>query len=146
MTDYELLLPLATLDEVSVSALGSMDGDLGYAPHWAELLMEITRTDDGTLTPAVPMHNKMLLRRHDGELIIEALSEVLHPNRVDPQEELWEDLDHVVMRIQRRVERDKSPRLKDVGQALGLATALSYLTGRDLDDIREMAMQRYEDE
>lgn len=145
MSDYELLRELATLDEVSVTSVGAMDGNFGHIPQWCEILLEIRRVDDGTLTPAVPLNARMPLRRHDGELIIEALDEALHPHRVAAQEAIWEELDHVVMRIQRRVDRDKAPRLKDVGQAFGLATALSHLTNLDLDEVREMAMQRYED-
>lgn len=145
MSTYELLQQLATLDEVSVTALGSMDGDLGHTPQWAEILVEITRTDDGTLKPAWPLHSVMPLRRHDGELIIEALNEVLHPHRAGAQEAIWDELDVVVVRIQRRVERDKAPRPKDAGQALGLATALSMMTGRDLEDVKDEAMQRYEE-
>lgn len=143
---YELLKPLATLDEVTVSSPGSMDGDLGHVPQWCELLLEIRRIDDGTLTPAWPLNARMPIRRHDGELIIEALSEVLHPDKANATEEIWEELDAVVARIQARVERGKDPRQKDVGQALGLATSLAYLLDKALDDVREMAMERYEND
>lgn len=144
METYDLLLELATLDEVTAILPTAMDGGVGNVPVWCELLLEIRRFDDGTLTPAWPLNARLPLRRHDGELIIEALNEVLHPQLVDPQEALWVELDVVVLRIQRRVERGKEPRLKDVGQALGLATALAHLTGSDLDEIRGQAMTRFE--
>lgn len=145
MSTYDLLLPLATLDEVSAELPGSTDQDLGHVPPWCELLLEIRRIDDGTLKPAWPLNARLPLRRHDGELIIEALDEVLHPQRAEAQEAIWDELDVVVVRIQRRVERDKAPRPKDAGEALGLATALAMITGRDLNDVRDEAMQRYEE-
>jgi hypothetical protein len=77
-------------------------------------------------------------------LIIEALGEVLHPRRAEAQEGIWEELDDVVVRIQRRVEKDREPLKRDVGQALGLATALAYLLGVPVDEIRDQAMERYE--
>lgn len=141
---YDLLLPLGTVDEITVLIPGSMDGDLGHVPQWCDLVVDIKRYDDGTLKPAWPLNVRLPFRRHDGELLLEALDEQLHPNRVAAQEAIWEEMDDVVNCIQSRVEKGKDPFKRDVGRAQGLATALAYLLGVSEDEVRDQAMVRYD--
>jgi hypothetical protein len=143
MSVSELLEPLATLDEVSVVLPGSTDHDHGHVPPWCEVLLEVKRVDDGTLKPAWPINARLPLRRHDGELIMEALHEALHPYADDAVANIWAELDDVVDRIQARVEKGKEPMKADRGQALGLAVALAHLLGCEVDEVREQAMERY---
>lgn len=143
----ELLVELATLDEVSAWTPTSADHSEGITPEWCELVLEITRTDDGTLTPAFPINQRLALRRHDGELIIQVLWDTLHPTLpTAASEQIWDALDDVVDRIQRRVERGKEPMRADVGEARGLAMALASMISPmepDLDMVRDLAMDRY---
>lgn len=146
--DADMLVELATVDEVYAWIPTDMDGRNEITPQWCELVLEVKRTDDGELTPAWPLNVRMPLRRHDGELMIQVIHEVLHPNSGgEPRDMLWVELDEVVDRIQDRIERGKDPLKRDVGQALGLATALAILENPyayDVDQIREAAMERYE--
>jgi hypothetical protein len=148
--DAELLVELATLDEVEAVIPTATDHDLGAVPPWCELLLTIKRVDDGSLTPAWPINTRLPLRRHDGELIGQVLHDVLHPDsdlRLGAVGNIWWELDLVVDRIQARVERGREPMKKDVGIALGLAVALAYLIDPrevDVDEVRATAMTRYE--
>jgi hypothetical protein len=112
------------------------------------LVLEVKRTDDGELNPSWPLNVRMPLRRHDGELIIEVLHQVLHPNAGGVANDMiWTELDEVVDRIQARVQKGKEPLKRDVGQALGLATTLAIIENPyayDVDSIREAAMERWE--
>src|SRR5690349_21059526 len=45
----ELLAETSTLDEVRVRLVNSIDIDTGLVPKWCEVVLEIKRTDDGTL-------------------------------------------------------------------------------------------------
>lgn len=138
----ELLEELATLDEVEAYVPTGKDHDAGAVPEWCELVMTVKRGGDWPLRASMP------LRRHDGELIIEVLDSVLHPNRGGGAADmLWRDLDAVVDRIQRRVERGLDPRKADVIEARVLSTALAYVQSPyepDVDLIKDLAMQRYE--
>lgn len=144
-SDAELLEELATLDEVTAVIPTAADQDAGRVPSWCELEVNIRRVGDGTLNP---IHNRMLLRRHDGELIIEVLDSVLHPNRGGlPLDQMWTRLDEVVERIQRRVNKGRDPMKADVGEARGLVHAIAVLTNPmeyDEDEVRAVAMERYD--
>jgi hypothetical protein len=144
MSMSELLAELATVDEVSATIPTAFDGDQGRVPQWCELLLEVRRVDDGTLKPSWPLNVRMPLRRADGELIASVLNDVLHPQSSSAVEAVWVELDEVVERIQRRVDHGKEPLKRDVGQALGLATALAHLLNCEVDDVRAEAMERWE--
>jgi hypothetical protein len=146
--EAELLQELSTLDECDAWIPTNRDHVESITPPWCELVFEVKRTDDGSLTPSWPLNVRMPLRRHDGELMIQALHDALHPNAGGSvREMLWAELDDVVDRIQKRVNKDKPPRLRDVGQAQGLALALAILVNPfayDVDAIRAEAMARYD--
>lgn len=147
--DEELLIELATLDEVEAYVPTAKDQDAGLTPPWTEVVLKVTRTDDGSLNPPWPLNVRMPLRRHDGELIIEVLDQVLHPNRGGgAASQMWEQMDMIVERIQRRVERQKSPRKDDVAKAKVLAWCIAVTANPaepDVDWVREQAMERYEE-
>lgn len=138
----ELLEELATLDEVEAYIPTSKDHAAGATPEWCELVLHVKRDDDWPLRVSAP------LRRHDGELIIEVLDSVLHPNRGGGAADMiWRELDRVVDRIQRRVERDLEPRKADVAEARAYSMALAFVQSPyepDVDLIKDIAMQRYE--
>lgn len=145
--DADLLVELATLDEVQAWVPTNADHVSGVTPPWCELVLEIRRTDDESLITAWPINERLPLRRHDGELIIQVINDVLHPDRVSAVDGIWDELDAVVASIQRRVERDREPLRRDVGIAYGLALALAVLANPDdpdVDAVRAEAMQRYE--
>jgi hypothetical protein len=125
-SDAELLVELGTLDEVNAEIPTVMDHDQGVVPSWCELRLSINRDDEEPTH--WPLRVDMPLRRHDGELIIQVLHDVLHPTAGGHAgDQIWEDLDRVVDKIQRRVGKGLNPRNVDVGQALGLATAIARL-------------------
>jgi hypothetical protein len=142
LDDAELLEELATVDEAQAWIPTNRDHVEAVTPPWCELVLEIKREADW------PLNVRMPLRRHDGELIIERLHRALHPGSGGAVKEmLWMELDDVVDRIQRRVERGKEPLKRDVGQAQGLALAIAILDnpyGYDVDAVRAEAMDRYE--
>jgi hypothetical protein len=148
--DADLLAEIATLDEVSAWIPTGADHDYGITPQWCELVLEIKREadDDEDGPGAWPFNTRLALRRHDGELISSVLGEVLHPTRNRMAiEAIWDELDEVVERIQRRVAKGKEPMRRDVGHALGLATALAIIDrphDPDVDEVRAVAVERYE--
>ncbi len=148
-SDAELLAELATLDEAEAWIPTSTDHEQDVTPPWTEVVLEVRRFDDGSLTPAWPLNVRMPLRRHDAELIIQVLHDVLHPSsggQVTVM--LWSELDAVVDRIQKRVERGKAPRLRDVGRAQGLTRAIAIMRNPfayDEDEVRDEAMERWEE-
>ncbi len=150
MNDADLLEELATLDEVEARIPTSSEHDAGVVPTWCELVLTIKRNaepySDGP--GEYPISTRMGLRRHDGELIIQVLHDVLHPNQpTHAGEALWDELDMVVDRIQARVTKGKEPRQKDVGQAQGLAMALAILDSPlepDIEEVRAVAMERWD--
>lgn len=147
--DIELLMDLCSVDEVEARIPTAMEQDTGIYPPWSELILSVQRNPNPG-GDSWPLNIRIPLRRHDGELIRLLLDDVLDRGGTDNSIEcLWADLDSAVARIQRRVERGKEPLKRDVGFALGIATALAYLetgtTEPDVDAIRERAMERYED-
>jgi len=72
-------------------------------------------------------------------------------------EPIWEALDDLMVQINKPLpnniktranilsgyDQDKLDREKIKGEALGLARAISLLTGRTVDDVREEAIRRY---
>lgn len=152
-SDAELLTELATLDNVEARIPTNAEHVADHVPPWCELVLKVNReTTDGGDPWAQPgwgfIKQSWMLRRHDGELIIEVLDAVLHPERPgragDPT---WAALDEAVERIQYMVVKGKHPNPEDVGEARGLATALANMTNPiapDVEDIRAAAMIRYD--
>lgn len=140
--DAEFLEELCTIDEAYAWIPTGAEHDLEITPSWCELVLEVKRTEEWPINVRVP------LRRHDGELIIQVLHDVLHPGlSTIAGEHLWDALDDVVDRIQKRVTKGKDPMRRDVGQALGLATAMAIIESPlepDVDAIRAVAMERWE--
>jgi hypothetical protein len=146
-SDVELLQELATLDEVSAISVGSEDSTAGNVPQWSEILLTVKRFDDGSLTPAWPINSRLPLRRHDGELIIQVLWDVLHPNRtLSSTDAIWDDLDTCMEHIQKRVRKGKEPDPLWTGRAQGLAKAIAIVTNvlePDVDGVKATAYLRY---
>ena len=142
-----LLAELASVDEVSAWIPSNADHVQGVTPEWCELVLEVTRSVGDPLAPDFPINARMPLRRADGELIMQVLNDVLRPDMPTMAGDLiWRDLDAVVERIQKVVNKGKTPSKSLVGQALGLATALAYLDNAldpDVDEVRATAMTRY---
>lgn len=144
-SDKELLQELATLDEVTAYVPTNKDHVDGKVPSWCELVLGVQRDRAGNAPAFVGM--ELYLRRHDGEMIIEVLDEVLHPNRgggaVDT---IWAALDDSIEAIMGRVNKNKSPHDEDKGMASGLTRALALLVTPfepDEDAIKDIAMDRY---
>ncbi len=147
----ELLAVLATLDEVSARIPTATEHDAQVVPPWCELVLELKREPDAFSggPGEFPIDTRRLwLRRHDGELIIEVLDSVLHPQRnLRGVDAIWAALDAAVDRIQARVNKGKDPKPVDVGEARGLAMAVAMYTNPrypDTDEVRAEAMTRWD--
>ena len=151
-TDSELLIELGTLDDIEAYIPTAKDHQHGITPQWCELVLKISRLRDPHVDEGPgdwPLNVTLPIRRHDGELIIQVLHDVLHPKEggTSALESAWDRMDAVVRRIQKRVEKGKSPRLLDIGEARGLATAIALMISPlqpDEEVVRELAMERYE--
>lgn len=129
---------LQELAEIEVIATGASDHVEGTVPQWCELVLDLT-DDEGT--------KRIHLRRHDGELIIEALHEVLHPhtNKSSPVGKLWEELDDTMDFLR----ADDEPEEEDRVRARTLAYAIAlleqpYAEEPDIAAVRERAVERWE--
>lgn len=151
-SDAELLVELGTIDEVEAYIPTSKDHQHGITPQWCELVLKVNRdripNDDGG-PGDWPLNMTLPLRRHDGELIIQVLHDTLHPKDggTSALEQAWDRMDVVVRRIQKRIEKGKSPRPEDIGEARGLATAIALMISPMQPDeglVRELAMDRYD--
>lgn len=142
MSTKELLTELALLDSVEVVSVGDADHVAEAVPRWCEIVLHLER--DGAVR-SVP------LTRHDGELIIEALYEVLHPqtHRSSPTQRIWAHLDEMMDFIM----GDDDPEPEDKAAARAYATALAYLTKpnsadddveQNINDIKALAVERWE--
>ncbi len=150
----ELLKPLATLDDVTAWVPGNADHVAETTPEWCELVLEMKRLPDADAkgkkksSPGdYPINQRFALRRHDGELIIEVLDEVLHPNRAGATADtVWRELDKVIDKMMARVDKGKAPHDHDQGVAEGLGRALAFMVtpfDPDEDAIKDIAMERY---
>lgn len=146
--DAELLHELATLDEVVARIPTSKEHDMGTYPDWSELILEVTREPDNDGPGQYPIRQRLPLRRHDGELIVQVLWGVLHPaHSLVAVERMYEELDRAVDKIQKRVSKGREPLATNVGEARGIATAIACMVNPvdpDVDEVREVAMERYE--
>lgn len=148
-TTAEMLAMLATLDEVEARASSAMEGETGIVPEWCEVRLTMVRRESDDIGGDFPIRVDVPLRRHDCELIIEVLWQVLHPDTGHPMsasEQLWDGLDGVVDRIQKRVENDVIPLDDDVTIARTLTNALAIIDrpyDPDPDAVREVAMTRW---
>lgn len=135
-SDRELLQELA---EIEVIATGASDHVDGSVPQWCELVLDLT--DDGGT-------KRIHLRRHDGELIIEALHEVLHPNthKSSPVARLWEELDDTMdfLRADDDPEEEDRVRARTLAFAIALMTQ-PYAEEPDIAAVREEAVRRWEE-
>lgn len=142
MNDADLLIELASIDEIEAHIPTNREHVQEAVPSWCDLVLKVRRHGEWPITLAAP------LRRHDGELISQVLKDVLHPkHNAGAEAGMWHELDAVVDRIQARVERGKEPKKRDLGQALGLATAIALVNNPvepDVDDVRATAMERWE--
>lgn len=143
----EDLQVLATLDDVTAWIPTDKDHVAEAVPAWCELVLEIKRESDGSAAGEWPLNYRVPLRRHDGELIIEVLDDVLHPSRGNgAADRIWLALDECIDRIMKRVNKDKSPHDEDRFTAVGLTRALALLVtpfDPDEDSIKDIAMERY---
>jgi hypothetical protein len=144
-TTAELLEELATLDEVEAEITTVTEHVAGIVPKWCELRLKIRREQDDATQ--FPLNIDIPLRRHDGELIIEVLQEVLHPEQTTVAgEAIWAAMDDVVERIMKRRQKGKDPRPEDLGEAVGIATAIAITNNPvqpNVDDVRWAATERW---
>jgi hypothetical protein len=134
----DLLAGLSRLKSVEVIAVGHGDQVEGTVPEWAELVLDL-EDESGV--------RRINLTRHDGELIIQCLFEVLHPqdNKAAPVTRLWQELDDVMDFL--RADDDPEPEDRARAKALALAIALltqPYSPEPDLDPVRAEAADRWE--
>lgn len=133
--DKSLLLELSRFDEVEACTIGSED-EMDDAR--AELVLDLT-TGGHT--------RRIELTRHDGEVIIEVLHSVLHPNthKSSPVQRLWAELDDVMDFL---MDVDE-PEPEDRARARALAEAIAMISQPwseepDVDAIRAEAVERWE--
>lgn len=133
-SDRELLAELSTLDSCEARVPTVKDHDRGLVPPWCEVVMTLERDER-----ELDIH----LRRHDGELIIEVLHEVLHPTTGRSiVSMMWRELDDVMDRIMA-----KGGKASDKAEARGLAKCIALITNPyapNMEAIRAVAMERYE--
>jgi hypothetical protein len=130
----DLLKSLATIDEIECAPVTDADQRNGIAPPWAELKLQMERDGKRML---------LWLRRHDGELMIEVLREILHPHAGGSiLQKLWSRMDELFAEL---TEGPKNPELS--AEARGLATAIAHMESPykpDIKIVRRMAAERYE--
>ena len=145
-SDAELLSELATLDNVEAWIPTDTDHQQGITPAWCEVVLKVNRSSAQVTN--WPLSWTATLTRHDAELIIAVLHQVLHPTSGGTVADmLRRELDEVVDRIQARVDRGKDPLKKDVGLAQGLTRSIAIMVSPyayDEDEIKAEAMARYE--
>lgn len=140
----EMLMELATLDLVEAEVPTVTEHTAGIVPPWCELRLKIRREQDDATD--FPLNIDIPLRRHDGELIIEVLHDVLHNRTGVAGEAIWNELDVVVERIMKRRQKGKDPRPEDLAEAMGISKALAFLASPmqpELDDIKWAATERW---
>jgi hypothetical protein len=140
----EMLQELATLDLVEAEVPTVAEHTAGVVPPWCELRLKIRREQDDATN--FPLNIDIPLRRHDGELIIEVIHDVLHRKTGVAGELIWAELDACVERIMKRRTKGKEPRDADIAEAMGLSKALAYLANPmqpELDDIKWAATERW---
>lgn len=131
-----LLRQLSSMDSCEASTVTDAEQRDGEAPMWAEIKLVIERDGKGLVH---------YFRRHDGELLIEVLYEVLHPYaKTSIYEGMWADLDKLMDRIMTA----KKPDPADRAQALGIASCLARVKNPyqpDVNAIRKEASERWEE-
>lgn len=136
MSTRALLQELASIEVTSTAAADLTDGTV---PQWCELVLDLT-DEQGT--------KRVHLRRHDAELIIEALHEVLHPhtNRMSPVARLWEELDDTMdfLRADDEPEDEDRVRARTLAHAIALMSQ-PYSEEPDIGAVRTQAVARWEE-
>lgn len=139
-SDADLLRELARLDSVEAAAVGAEDHSYGHTAQWCEILLKL----EGPW-----IREPLQLTRHDAELIIEVLHNVLHPNthRTSPVERLWALLDDQMDFLL----ADEEPEPEDKARARALAEAIVLVRNPfvdpehiDVTEVREEAVRRWE--
>jgi hypothetical protein len=137
-SDSELLAELTRgVDSVQARIPTVRDHTRGVVPSWCEVTLDIDVTDGASIG--------FRLTRHDSELIIECLNEVLHPNRVLSLQTLWSDMDAAMLVLMSRDTKKKTRRVME-GYARGLAHAIAVVMNPyapDTANVRDEAMERY---
>lgn len=135
--DIGLLTQLSQFDEVEAMTVGSEDSLEGNVADSCELVLDL-RSGHQT--------QRLQLTRHDGELIIEVLHTVLHPNthRSSPVQRLWAELDDVMdfLMVDDPEPEDKA-RAKALAEAIAML-ATPYSEEPDIDAVRKEAVERWE--
>lgn len=139
-TDAELLGALSRLDSVEAMSVGAEDHSYGRTSEWCEILLNLEGNGN---TRSVE------LTRHDAELIIEVLHNVLHPgkHKSSPLSRLWKLLDdHMDFLL-----ADEDPEPEDKARARALAEAITILRNPwteddqiDVSEVRDEAVERWE--
>jgi hypothetical protein len=138
MSDVEELLPLSQFDEVEALTVGSGDHDARAVGPKTEIILNLIL---GGRVQRVEM------TRHDAELIIAALHEVLHPHthKSSPVTRIWEKLDETMDYLM----EDDDPEPEDVATARAYATAIAFIRqplaeAPDIVAVREEAVERWD--
>jgi hypothetical protein len=129
----DLLRQLSTMDSCEAWTVTDAEHVAEEVPDWAEIVLSIERNGKEL---------QHFFRRHDGELVMEVLREVLHPNAGRSiLQALWEDLDALMDEI---MSNPPDPDTK--GQARGLALAIARMQkpyNPSLDAVRKEARERW---
>jgi hypothetical protein len=135
--DAVLLREIAELEECEVITVTDVDHVSQQVPPWAEIILKLNRAGGQT--------RKIMLRRTDGELIIECLREVLHPDSQGVLSGLWDELDAQFGKL-KEIPKSHEDYPAQSGHCLGLAKAIARVVNPydpDLDAVRAKALERW---
>ena len=137
-SDAVYLREMSELDECEVITVTDADHVAQAVPPWAEIVLKLSRTSVG-------QNRNIVLRRSDGELIIECLREVLHPDSQGLLVKLWDELDAQFGKLK---ELDKTHPAFGAqrGHCLGLAKAVALVINPfdpDVDAVRSECVDRF---
>lgn len=141
-TDAELLTTLSRMDSVEAIAVGDGDHRECNVSDWCEILLDLEYPGGA--------RRRLEMTRHDAELIIEVLHQVLHPHehKSSPVQKLWSLLDDQMDFLL----ADDDPEPEDKVRAKTLAEAIVLCTNPladpehiDVSDVRAQAVERWEE-
>ena len=137
--DGVYLREISELEECEVITITDKEHVAQTVPPWAEINLRLGRANGQA--------RNTYLRRSDGELIIECLREILHPDSQGVLVSLWAELDEAFVELKETnpLTRGKWENLK--GKCLGLATGIAYIVNPyapDVDAVRAEAVERWE--
>lgn len=136
--DSAYLREISELEECEVVPITDADHVAQIVPPWAEINLHLKRESRG-------QERNIFLRRSDGELIIECLREVLHPDSQGLLEKLWAEMDGQFEKLKAIGKTDPALAAQQ-GHCLGLAKAIAMVINPydpDVDAVRAECVERW---